>query len=64
MFLIVPVFFAVAAPAGADEIGDMKKQLADLQARIDQMESQQKKVVAEEVNKAVEKNRYPRCRTV
>ena len=39
----------------ADEISDMKKQLTDLQARIDQMESQQKKVVAEEVNKAVEK---------
>jgi hypothetical protein len=39
----------------ADEISDMKKQLADLQARIEQMESQQKKVVAEEVNKAIEK---------
>lgn len=55
MFLIVPALFAVATPARADEISDMKKQLADLQARIDQMESQQKKVVAEEVNKAVEK---------
>jgi hypothetical protein len=55
IFMIVSVFLAVAAPVWADEIGDMKKQLADLQARIDQMESQQKKVVAEEVNKAVEK---------
>jgi hypothetical protein len=43
-----------ACSARADDISDMKKQLADLQARIDQMEAQQKKVVAEEVNKAVE----------
>jgi hypothetical protein len=55
MFLIVPALFAVAAPVWADEISDMKKQLADLQARIEQMESQQKKVIVEEVNKAVEK---------
>jgi hypothetical protein len=55
MFLIFSALFAIATPASADEIGDMKKQLADLQVRIDQMESQQKKVVAEEVNKAVEK---------
>jgi hypothetical protein len=55
MFLIVSAFFTVAAQAGADDISDMKKQLADLQARIDQMEAQQKKVVAEEVNKAIEK---------
>ncbi|MGD0077001.1 MAG: putative porin [Sedimentisphaerales bacterium] len=43
-----------ACSVRADEISDMKKQIADLQARIEQMESQQKKVVAEEVNKAVE----------
>ena len=55
MFLIVPVLFTIATPAMADEISDMKKQLADLQARINQIESQQKKVVAEEVNKAVER---------
>jgi hypothetical protein len=47
-----------ASSTRADEISDMKKQLADLQARIDQMESQQKKVVAEEVNKAVEKKEF------
>jgi len=55
MFLIVLALLAVATPARADEISDMKKQIADMQARIDQMEVQQKKVVAEEVNKAVEK---------
>ena len=37
----------LACSVKADEISDMKKQLADLQTRIDQMESQQKKVVAE-----------------
>ena len=47
-----------ACSARADEISDMKKQLADLQIRIDQMEAQQKKVVAEEVNKAVEKKEF------
>jgi hypothetical protein len=43
-----------ACSARADEISDMKKQIAGMQARLDQMEAQQKKVVAEEVNKAVE----------
>ena len=51
--LLLSMVFACSVRA--DEISDMKKQLADLQARIDQMEAQQKKVVAEEVNKAVEK---------
>ena len=51
--LLLSLVFACSVKA--DEISDMKKQLADLQARIDQMEAQQKKVVAEEVNKAVEK---------
>ena len=51
--LLLGLVFACSVKA--DEISDMKKQLADLQARIDQMESQQKKVVAEEVNKAIEK---------
>ncbi|MGD0597961.1 MAG: putative porin [Sedimentisphaerales bacterium] len=50
--LLLSLVFACSVKA--DEISDMKKQLADLQARIDQMEAQQKKVVAEEVNKAVE----------
>ncbi|MGA2324054.1 MAG: putative porin [Sedimentisphaerales bacterium] len=50
--LLLSLVFACSVRA--DEISDMKKQLADLQARIDQMEAQQKKVVAEEVNKAVE----------
>jgi hypothetical protein len=58
VFMIVSVFFTTAAPVWADEISDMKKQLTDLQTRIDQMESQQKKVVAEEVNKAVEKKEF------
>ncbi|MGA2171800.1 MAG: putative porin [Sedimentisphaerales bacterium] len=50
--LLLSLVFACSVRA--DEISDMKKQLADLQARIEQMESQQKKVIAEEVNKAVE----------
>ena len=55
MFLVVSVLFAAAASAGADEISELKKQLMELQARIEQLELQQKKVVAEEVNKAIEK---------
>jgi hypothetical protein len=55
LFLVVPVFFAAATQVRADEIGDLKKQLAEMQARIEQLESQQKKVIVEEVNKAVEK---------
>jgi hypothetical protein len=55
LFLVMAVLFAVAARAGADEIGDLKKQLAEMQARLEQLEHQQKKVIAEEVNKAVEK---------
>lgn len=51
--LLLGLVFACSTKA--DEISDMKKQLADLQTRIDQMESQQKKMVVEEVNKAVEK---------
>ncbi len=47
-----------ACSVKAEEISDMKKQLADLQTRINQMEAQQKKVVAEEVNKAVEKKEF------
>jgi hypothetical protein len=41
--------------AAADEIGDLKKQLAEMQARIEQLEARQKQVIVEEVNKAVEK---------
>ncbi len=54
--LLLGMVFACSAKA--DEISDMKKQIADMQARLDQMESQQKKVVAEEVNKAVEKKEF------
>jgi hypothetical protein len=54
--LLLGLVFAFSAKA--DEISDMKKQIADMQARLDQMESQQKKVVAEEVNKAVEKKEF------
>ncbi|MGB7582540.1 MAG: putative porin [Sedimentisphaerales bacterium] len=50
--LLLGLVFACSAKA--DEISDMKKQIADLQARLDQLEAQQKKVVAEEVNKAIE----------
>lgn len=45
----------LACTAGADEISDLKKQLAEMQARIEKLEAQQKKVIAEEVDKAVEK---------
>jgi hypothetical protein len=55
LFLAVPVLFAAATSARADEISELKKQLMELQARIEQLELQQKKVVAEEVNKAIEK---------
>ena len=47
--LLLSLVFACSVRA--DEISDMKKQIADMQARLDQMEAQQKKVVAEEVNK-------------
>jgi len=46
---------ACAIPAGADEVDDLKKQLAEVQAKIEQLETRQKKVIVEEVNKAVEK---------
>lgn len=55
LFLVVPVLFAAATSARADEISELKKQLMELQTRIEQLELQQKKVVAEEVNKAIEK---------
>jgi hypothetical protein len=48
------IIFSVCS-VKADEISDLKKQLADMQARIEQLEAQQKKVIAEEVSKAVEK---------
>ncbi|MBN2021045.1 MAG: putative porin [Sedimentisphaerales bacterium] len=46
---------AFACGAGADEISDLKKQLAEMQTRIEQLEARQKKVIAEEADKAVEK---------
>ena len=55
LFLVVPVLFSAVASVRADEIGDLKKQLSELQAKVEQLEAQQKKVIAEEVNKAVEK---------
>jgi hypothetical protein len=39
----------------ADEIGELKTQLAEIQARLEQLEGQQKKMIVEEVNRAVEK---------
>jgi hypothetical protein len=54
LILAIPVLVACGS-VRADEISDLKKQLADMQARIEQLESQQKKVIAEEVDKAVEK---------
>jgi hypothetical protein len=55
LFLVVPVLFGAAVSDGADEIGDLKKQLAELQTKVEQLEAQQKKVIVEEVNKAIEK---------
>jgi hypothetical protein len=54
LFLAVPVLFASATSAGADEISELKKQLMELQARIEQLEARQKKTIVEEVNKAVD----------
>ncbi len=47
--------FVCATQVRADEISDLKKQLAELQAKVERLEAQQKKVIAEEVDKAVEK---------
>jgi hypothetical protein len=44
-----------ACVARADEIADLKKQMADMQARLEQLEAKQKKTIVEEVDKAVEK---------
>jgi hypothetical protein len=49
------LILALACSVRADEISDLKKQLAQMQARLEQLEAQQKKTIAEEVNKAVEK---------
>jgi hypothetical protein len=50
--LLVVLF---ACTAGADEISDLKKQMAEMQARLEKLEAQQKKTISEEVEKAVEK---------
>ncbi|MFH1371384.1 MAG: putative porin [Planctomycetota bacterium] len=41
--------------AAAAEISELKRQLAELQTRIEKLEAQQKQVIAKEVDKAVEK---------
>jgi hypothetical protein len=51
--LLLSVIFA--CNVRADEISDLKKQLTEMQARLEQLEKQQKQVIVEEVNKAVEK---------
>jgi hypothetical protein len=55
LLFVVQAFLVCAAQVRADEISDLKTQLAEMQARIEQLESQQKKMIAEEVNEAVEK---------
>jgi hypothetical protein len=54
LVLMIPMLFACGAPVRADEISELKKQLGDIQTRLEQLESLQKQVIAEEVNKAVE----------
>jgi hypothetical protein len=49
------LILVLACSVRADEISDLKKQLAEMQARLEKLEAQQKQVIAEEVDKAVEK---------
>ena len=51
--VLLSIFFVCGVRA--DEISDLKKQLADMQARLEKLEARQKKMIAEEVNQAVEK---------